>query len=46
MKKLPRIMIDVSIALVLLTIGFKLITHFFGKMEEDESSHREPYQPD
>ena len=46
MKKFPKILIKVVIALLLLGVGVKFIYHFFLKQEEDESDNREPYQPE
>ncbi len=46
MKKLPKIIIQLAVAGLLLGIGIKFIYNFFLKHEDDESDHREPYQPE
>jgi Tfp pilus assembly protein PilV len=46
MKKTTKIVGEVLIAFLLLGIGIKFLYQYFMKMEEEESEHREPYQPE
>lgn len=47
MKKFCQVTFKVFIALALLGISVKFLMHFLGNMEEEnEESHREPYQPE
>ncbi|MCF7918823.1 MAG: hypothetical protein K9N06_02795 [Candidatus Cloacimonetes bacterium] len=46
MKKLPKVLLQATIALIILGAGVKMLLHFLGKLEENDEGHSEPYQPE